>query len=626
MLNSLAYKVSITWKERIRVNKAQTKHRILQTSRLAFRAWHKIYPNFLTSIVLIKTIQSVLPYFSIYFLGNLLSNMQHGKTFEVLLLPLILLLLSEALVMLLNSFLTRKYRLLSKKSTQMKNRSYTRKFAQVSLEDFECSDMHQYYARVRTREQGGFGIPRAKLMLEQCSEGLINLIAGMLTILSLRTFGTLNLSTTEKSMVLRVGLLTVLVVVLPLLGSFLKAKADAYWEKDPVTDDGNRQFQFCYRFAFNLKTALEVRLFRQDLIMLEETKKNTLYTPRGSLYHYAKGPMGIFNTLSLTVGELTVGLIYLFVFWSFQIDHADIGVIVSLIMTLILMSKAISSIAEGISISLYNKEAVQDTVSLLDMKEELREETETIDFDSIRIQNLSYSYPGVEDKALDNISLTLEAGKTYAVVGPNGSGKSTFIKILSGYYQGYEGKLFFNHNIPVTKSMLTSSTSGVFQDFGLVAGTVGENIACSRDYDRSKVEDALRISGITLAKEAYPQGIDTVLNKSFSKETRNVSGGEAQKLAIARALYQDHPIFLMDEPTAALDPVAEESIYQHLHAIVEGKTAFFVSHRLASCKFCEEILVFDKGKIVQRGQHAELLKEEGLYKKLWTAQANYYQH
>ena len=245
----------------------------------------------------------------------------------------------------------------------------------------------------------------------------------------------------------------------------------------------------------------------------------------------------------------------------------------------------------------------------------------------IEFRDVSFRYPGRADYALRHVSMRFRVGSRLAVVGPNGSGKTTFIKLLCRLYDPTEGQILLN-GIDIRKYRYREYMdlfAVVFQDFKLLALPLGENVAARRDYDRERAADCLRKAGFGERLASMPQGLDTYLYKDLDKEGVEVSGGEAQKIAIARALYQDAPFIILDEPTAALDPVAEAEIYSKFNDIAGDKTAIYISHRLSSCKFCDEIAVFDGGAVVQQGRHEDLLAEEnGLYHALWEAQAQYY--
>ena len=214
-----------------------------------------------------------------------------------------------------------------------------------------------------------------------------------------------------------------------------------------------------------------------------------------------------------------------------------------------------------------------------------------------------------------------------AIVGRNGSGKTTFIKLLCRLYDVTEGCIKLN-GIDIRKynyEEYCALFAVVFQDFSIFAFPLGENIAGSAGVDEERALDALERAGFGDRLKTLDRGLRTYVGKEFSGEGVSFSGGEKQKMAIARAIYKDAPFVIMDEPTAALDPVAECDVYAGFDRMVGEKTALYISHRLASCRFCQDILVFDKGKVVQRGSHEELEAQEGLYRELWNAQAGYYQ-
>ncbi len=229
--------------------------------------------------------------------------------------------------------------------------------------------------------------------------------------------------------------------------------------------------------------------------------------------------------------------------------------------------------------------------------------------------------------ALRNISIRLKAGERLAVVGMNGSGKTTFIKLLCRLYDPTEGEILMN-DFNIRKydyRQYLDLFSVVFQDYNLLAVPLGNNISSDASWDTGKAEQLLEEVGFGERYRKMERGLNTPLYKNFDEDGVNVSGGEAQKIALARALYRDAPFIILDEPTAALDPIAEAEIYSRFDEIVGDKTAIYISHRLSSCRFCDKIAVFDRGRIVQVGTHEELLAEkEGKYFELWNAQAQYY--
>lgn len=240
-------------------------------------------------------------------------------------------------------------------------------------------------------------------------------------------------------------------------------------------------------------------------------------------------------------------------------------------------------------------------------------------------RNVSFKYPNTENYVLKNINLKLNVGDKLAVVGRNGAGKTTLIKLLCRLYEPTEGEILLN-GINIEKydyDEYTTIFSPVFQDFSLFAIPLDENVASSLDVDEGKLKECLRKVGMEERVNSMPDKEHTLLFHD-NGEGVDVSGGEAQKLAIARALYKDAPFVILDEPTAALDPIAEAEVYENFNDLIENKSAIYISHRMSSCKFCDDIVVFKDGEIVERGNHKVLIENNGEYASLYNAQAEYY--
>ena len=255
----------------------------------------------------------------------------------------------------------------------------------------------------------------------------------------------------------------------------------------------------------------------------------------------------------------------------------------------------------------------------------LEEPLRSADSLEIEFRNVSFTYPGTESKALDNLSFAIHPGEKLAVVGVNGSGKTTMIKLLCGLYEPDRGEILVNgRDIRELDQEACRKLFGVvFQDFQLFSFGLGQNLAGSRIYDGERARAALEEAGF--GARLAGMDLETSLYKDFNPQGVEISGGEAQKIAIARALYRQAPILILDEPTAALDPQAEYEVYEKLNHISENRTAIFISHRMSSCRFCGRILVLDGGRLVQEGSHEELLRDSGgRYFALWHAQEQYY--
>ena len=242
-------------------------------------------------------------------------------------------------------------------------------------------------------------------------------------------------------------------------------------------------------------------------------------------------------------------------------------------------------------------------------------------------RNVSFRYPGAQMNALTDVNLTLHPGQRLAVVGLNGGGKTTLIKLLCRLYEPTSGEVLLDgvnvNTFDIDRYYRLFSV--VFQDFALFPLTLGENVTLCETGDLERGTVDLGRAGFGKRLERLPAGLNAYLTKAYDEEGVNLSGGEAQKVALARALYKDAPIVILDEPTAALDPIAEHEVYTAFDETVGRRTAVFISHRLSSCCFCQHVAVFDGGRLVQYGSHDDLLADEGgRYRELWDAQARHY--
>ena len=246
---------------------------------------------------------------------------------------------------------------------------------------------------------------------------------------------------------------------------------------------------------------------------------------------------------------------------------------------------------------------------------------------SLEFRNVSFMYPNTERMILKNISFSIWSGESLSLVGINGAGKTTLVKLICRLYKPTEGEILINgYNIyDIPDEQYKRILGVVFQDFKIFAFSAAENIALDTTFDKSKIELSIEKSDIKGKIDALPKGIDTSLSKMFDEEGIELSGGEQQKLAIARTLYKDPPMIILDEPTSALDPIAEYEIYQKLHELIKGCTAVYISHRLSSTRFTDKIAVLEEGELKEYGNHKELMKiETGIYKNMFEMQAKYY--
>lgn len=397
--------------------------------------------------------------------------------------------------------------------------------------------------------------------------------------------------------------------------------------KDPKYDT-KYQFYFIYGCLISslLKTA---RIYNcRPLIsgyLNEDERRQNEFCKVFTKYSSLSGFLG-----ALTNGILTAGA-YLFVVAKAVTGAVSVSNVVRYAGTIYNMADSFFGLSSSFTSLINQTDRIQSMIEFMEIKNVLYKGTLPVEKRDdneyeIEFKDVSFRYPGSEEYSLRHFSISLRVGQKLAVVGMNGSGKTTMIKLLCRLYDPTEGEITLN-GINIKKynyKEYMELFSVVFQDFKLLSFQLSENIACSTTADPEKLSKVIQKVGMSERIEVMDQGYQTYLYHDFDQGIE-ISGGEAQKIALARALYKDAPFIVLDEPTAALDPIAEYEIYSKFNSIVDGKTAVYISHRLSSCRFCDDIAVFEGGQIVQRGSHDELVADkDGKYYELWSAQAQYY--
>ena len=373
----------------------------------------------------------------------------------------------------------------------------------------------------------------------------------------------------------------------------------------------------------------DIRIFHQQN-MMESFGNQMNRNWRRMTLQYAANDMrhlGLQGFLSACVG----GIVYLYVAFCAWAGSISTGNVVRYAGAVQQFIQAMTDLLASWNQMHYDRRMMDEYLEYLDLKNEMKKGTIPVEKRRdgrflVEFRNVSFCYPGSDRYAIRNLSVKLEIGEHMALVGRNGSGKTTFVKLLCRLYDPTEGTILLN-GVDIRKydeQEYRRLFSVVFQDFRIFSFALGENIAGSMQVDKERAMDAICRAGLEGLYRKMPDGLVTMIYRDFSDTGMEISGGEAQKLAMARAIYKDAPFVILDEPTAALDPVAENEIYTGFHEIIGNKTALFISHRLSACRFSKEILVFENGNVIQRGSHEELAGREGLYRRMWQAQARNY--
>ena len=618
-------KKQMPWREMLRLNNR------------ALKLFYKRYPQMILSRLISVVWNSLTPYVSIYLSALVIDELAESRNVERLQL-LVLITLASAAVIALGTALLKKWteaqsagmwfkveNILSEKMLDM---DY------VSLDETHTAEL---LSTIRQNMNGGgWGLYRVVVAYEELCSSILTILGGISLTVSLFVSrvpdGAGALSALNNPLVV-LAVITVMLAV-TFIAPVLNNKSGSYYAKHADSHNlGNRLFSFFGWLGYYSELAPDVRIYRQDRICDRHNhNKDDTFCSNGLFARLAWGPMGLFAAAGSAVSVIFTGVVYAFVCLKALAGAFGLGSVTQYVASITKVSGGMSSFVSTLGDMRNNAPFLELTFEFLDIPNNMYQGSLTVEKRNdrkyeVEFRNVSFKYPGSENYALRNVNMKFEIGKRLAVVGMNGSGKTTFIKLLCRLYDPTEGEILLN-GIDIRKynyAEYMNIFSVVFQDFKLFSLTLGENVASGSNIDREKVIDCLNKAGFGGRLAEMPNGIDTYLYTDYEKDGVNVSGGEAQKIAIARALYKDSPFIILDEPTAALDPIAEAEIYGKFDEIAGDKTAIYISHRLSSCKFCDEIAVFHEGAVIQQGTHASLVADEsGKYYELWHAQAQYY--
>ena len=428
-----------------------------------------------------------------------------------------------------------------------------------------------------------------------------------------------------------IGIILVCIAV----GGLSKSKAtisenDVFMEYCKNTVWFNRVFMFFGKELYmNPQKAKDVRIYSQNTVA-EKMLDKLISHERDNQSDITK--MALYPAIAQIIIGLANAVCYLFVAIKALFGAFGVGSIVQYVAVLSRLGEGLQELMYILSDNEVYCTHLQNLFEYLDLPNHMYQGSLTVEKRDdneyyVEFRDVSFKYPNTDTYVLKHVNLKFKVGEKLAVVGMNGSGKTTFIKLMCRLYDPTEGEILLN-GVNIKKydyNEYMSIFSVVFQDFRLFSFSLGQNVSASASYDREKVIECLKKAGFAERLNSLPNDLDTFLYKDIDAEGVEISGGEAQKLALARALYKNTPFIILDEPTAALDPISEYEVYSKFNEIAGTKTSIYISHRLASCRFCDKIAVFHEGEIIQIGIHEELLADRrGKYYELWNAQAQYY--
>ena len=575
-------------------------------------------------------------YIGVYFSAQIVNELAGGHDKERLLMYVYLTLGSTLGLTLINIVLNRIYLTLESEDWTQIMYLFSKKAMTMDFQDVESDHIKKLYTDITQSHQWeGFGLILLHMRYEEIIKEISRILCSAALAFSLFTLPV----PADKSefLFLNNPLTIVAMIILFCLATWalskLSVKASTVWKEatEGKMQFANRLFSFyVYEMPSENHRYSDARMYRQENFIPGVYKM----FKDCACDMWINGAHKQFRWLSFgdAALQLFTGIIYVYVCLKALGGAFGVGNIAQYVAAVTGLSVGIRGLFTQIGDLRLNTSYVEKAFEYLDYPNKMYQGSLPVEKRndreySMEFRNVSFKYPGTEIYALRNVNLKFKIGERLAVVGMNGSGKTTFIKLMCRLYDPTEGQILMN-GIDIRKydyKEYMSIFSIVFQDFKIFPFTLGQNVAASAEYDKERVEKCLEEAGFGDRLVTLPHGVETYMYRDFDEEGVQISGGEAQKIAIARALYKNAPFIILDEPTAALDPIAEYEIYSKFNEIVEDKTAIYISHRLSSCRFCDSIAVFDQGHIVQTGTHEELVGDaDGKYYELWNAQAQYY--
>ena len=602
----------------------------------AIKELHSVTPKFFPVLTLYCIFSAITPYVTVFFSAQILKELAVLRRADILWQWVIASVLSVGVAAIAKAMLYRRYNSLLNDLYGRKEILFIHKMFSLDFSELDKQENHDLRAQIQQNENwSGWGLMQVVEPYTGAVTSVFGLLSGIVLTVSLfaspvpESAGWLTMLNNPVFILV----LAALMFVVSILAGRLSAKSmDCWSDFAEEATFGNRLFGHFGFIGQDKERSVDIRMNNQQKLVSAYWNTNSSFGVNGPFGKAARGKMGVYASLGVCITTLITGFIYVFTCLKAWGGAFDVGSITQYVGAATAMVANVFSLTGLLGMIKTNTPYLEKTFEFLDIPNAMYQGSLTTEKRAdrqyeVEFKNVSFKYPGSEIWALRHVNMKFKVGKRLAIVGENGSGKTTFIKLLCRLYDPQEGQILLN-GIDIRKYRYDDYMnifSVVFQDFQLIAQPLGSNVAGSIEYDREKAKKALIDAGFGERLASMEKSLDTMLYKDLSEDGVDVSGGEAQKIAIARALYKDAPFIIQDEPTAALDPIAEAEIYSKFNDIAGDKTAIYISHRLSSCKFCDEIAVFHEGAVIQQGSHEALLQDEnGKYHQLWNAQAQYY--
>jgi len=603
----------------------------------AAKVWWDTEPKLFITTILHSLAKTLTPYVTIWLSAQLINELAGRRDPNTLWKWVVITVLATAALNLLTAALHHWREAVHDPEWELENRIEAVKMMDMDFAATQAPETDEVMWAMHRHAMGNvYGFVKIhQWLLEFIVSGIASVVGAAALTVSLFTQRVPD--NADMAAALNHPLMAVLMVVVLLAGTILSPLLEAkssnkIWKLWPYSNKSNRALNYYPCICCEADYSLDVRMYNQQDVVKSALERTALYRKDSPAISVMRKEYAPLSTASKVVSVLLTGVVYVFVCLKAWAGAFGVGSVTQYVGAITRLCSGLSDLLGIIGQLPFNAKYLKDIQTFLNIPNDMyqgslpTEKRDDREYE-VEFRDVSFKYPRSDVWALRHVNMKFKVGSRLAVVGMNGSGKTTFIKLLCRLYDPTEGQILLN-GIDIRKYKYDDYLnvfSVVFQDFELLWLPLGENVAASADYDRERVIDCLNKAGFGERLASMEKGLDTYLYKVLEKDGVEISGGEAQKIAIARALYKDSPFIILDEPTAALDPIAEAEIYSKFNDIAGDKTAIYISHRLSSCKFCDEIAVFHEGAVIQQGSHDALVADKnGKYYELWNAQAQYY--
>lgn len=608
----------------------------LSSLATAIKKIRELRKEYITVLFIQAILQAVRPFIPIVLSAKLLDELLTDRDINTLIILASMLVGLMLITHVLSSYFTKRYNDETEVLTSNYQFALSKKCMKLDyaeLEKPETLDLMQLIEESGRNYMGLWNIA------QYLNKGMLAILEiAIACILAITTFS--NQSTDlqyEGLAFIQSPLAAIALLLIVVLGIFLYSVIQGKMGETAALNakrgvGANRIFGYLFfHISYNYDNGKDIRLYNAQNMLNEKIQEYVGPNIQSQKNNYARPNIKFYSQLSL-INVILLVAVYIFIILKAYIGAITVGAIFIQINAIMRLYQAAGTLLQQYNMLKVSCDHFKYSVQFFDLPEMTQSGTQRIpstvdDAYVFEFKDVSFKYPSTDTLVLDHINLRICSGERLAVVGMNGAGKTTMVKLLCRLYDPTDGIITLN-GVDIRAydyNDYIQLFSVVFQDFKLFSFDMDQNIAIDEHPSQSKLEHCMRNAGLDTVMEELKANYSIPIGKNFSEDGRDFSGGERQKLAIARALYKDAPIVVLDEPTAALDPIAEFEIYSKLNALVQDKAAIFISHRLSSCRFCHHIAVFDQGRIVQHGRHEDLLEDaQGKYHALWTAQAQHY--